>query len=100
MSLESLTDQVRGVAEDNDKLGYTVKFVLDDGSIIRWDGTGFRPKVDNEDGEVDTEIKLTAENLQKMINGKLSPSLAYMSGKLKVTGKVGVAMKIADLMED
>ena len=99
MSLEKLTDQVRSVAEDNMKLGYVVKFVLEEG-IIRWDGTAFRPVIDNEDGEVDTEIRMTSENLQKMINGTLSPSLAYMSGKLKVTGKVGVAMKIADLMED
>lgn len=99
MSLDKLTDQVREIAEDNMKLGYVVKFIVDEG-IIRWDGTGFRPEVDNEDGEVDTEIRMTSEDLKKMMSGTLSPSLAYMTGKLKVSGKVGVAMKIADLMED
>ncbi|MFQ5959400.1 MAG: SCP2 sterol-binding domain-containing protein [Alphaproteobacteria bacterium] len=35
-----------------------------------------------------------------MIAGALSPTLAYMTGKLKVAGSMGVAMKVAALLED
>ena len=40
------------------------------------------------------------QDLQKLIDGNLNPTLAYMTGKLKVEGSMGVALKISQLLED
>jgi putative sterol carrier protein len=34
------------------------------------------------------------------MEGRLDPTLAYMTGKLKVEGKLGVAMKLAAMLGD
>ena len=100
MDLMELTEALRIQAARNVKLGYKVKFVLEDG-VIFWDGTGVPPEIGNEDkGEVDTTISLSAANLEKLMQGGLDPTLAYMTGKLKVEGKMGVALKLTSMFSD
>lgn len=100
MSLESLTEDLRKQAARNPKLGYKVKFVLEDGSVIFWDGTGDQTVFSNQDSEADTTMRLSAENLERLIAGSLDPTMAYMTGKLKVEGKMGVALKINSMLSD
>jgi len=100
MDLAELTDELRRRAGQNVKLGYKVKFILDDG-IIFWDGTDSPPVISNDDGgDVNTTIKITAENLQKLMAGGLDPTMAYMTGKLKVEGSMGVALKLTSMFAD
>jgi putative sterol carrier protein len=56
--------------------------------------------VDSVDGPADTTIHISEENLEKLISGSLDPTLAYMTGKLKVEGSLGVAMKLTSLLGD
>jgi putative sterol carrier protein len=100
MDLAELTEELRKQASRNVKLGYKVKFELDDG-VIFWDGTDSSPDVGNEDkGEADTTIRISAENLVKLMQGSLDPTMAYMTGKLKVEGKMGVALKLTSMFAD
>jgi putative sterol carrier protein len=100
MEISELTDELRKQAARNVRLGYKVKFVIDDG-IIFWDGTGDTPDVGNEEKDgADTTITITAENLKKLMAGGLDPTLAYMTGKLKVEGKMGVALKLTSMFAD
>ena len=100
MNLDSLTEDLRKRAAQNPKLGYKVKFVIDDAGVIFWDGTGEATVFSNQDGEADTTMRISAENLEKLIAGTLDPTMAYMTGKLKVEGKMGVALKINSLLSD
>ena len=100
MSLESLTNELRKRATQNPKLGYKVKIVFDDGGVIFWDGAVDQSTLSNEDGEADTTMRISAENLEKLIAGVLDPTMAYMTGKLKVEGKLGVALKINAMLSD
>jgi putative sterol carrier protein len=100
MELSELTEELRRRAGQNVKLGYKVKFVLDDG-IIFWDGTEHPPEIGNEDkGDATTTITIAPENLQKLMGGALDPTLAYMTGKLKVEGSMGVALKLTSMFAD
>ena len=99
MTLDELTQAIRSRAEKNPPLGYKAKFELDDG-VVFWDGTGPTPVVSNEDGDADTTIGISVEDLMKMTRGDLNPTLAYMTGRLKVSGSMGVALKISQLLED
>ena len=100
MDLAELTDELRRRAGQNVKLGYKVKFILDEG-VIFWDGTEQSPAISNDDaGDATTTIKITAANLEKLMAGGLDPTLAYMTGKLKVEGSMGVALKLTSMFAD
>lgn len=47
---------------------------------------------------IDTSIGIAAGDLQHIIAGKLNPQLAFMTGKLKVKGVMGNALKLSSLL--
>jgi putative sterol carrier protein len=100
MDHEGLMAALRGRAALAPKLGYRVKFDLGDDGIILFDGTDSPAAVSAEDGEADATLRLSSESLEKMIGGALDPTFAYMTGKLKISGSMGVAMKLASILED
>jgi putative sterol carrier protein len=63
-------------------------------------------KVDVQDGQVtvteggedaDAVITTSAETFEKIASGEQNPTSAYMTGKLKVKGDMGAAMKLQKL---
>ena len=53
--------------------------------------------VDEGDTGGDCTISTSAEVFEKIVAGKQNPTAAYMSGKLKVKGDMGAAMKLQKL---
>jgi putative sterol carrier protein len=52
----------------------------------------------SEDGaDADCTISASSETFMKIANGEQNPTAAYMSGKLKVKGDLGQAMKLQKL---
>jgi putative sterol carrier protein len=45
-------------------------------------------------GEADTTFSTTEENFEKIVAGEQNPTTAYMTGKLKIKGDMGAAMKL------
>ncbi len=56
-----------------------------------------RVSVTEGGGGADCTISATEENFQKMVSGDLNPTTAYMTGKLKIKGDMGAAMKLQKL---
>merc|ERR1711970_756474 len=52
-----------------------------------------KPPVDS-----DATLTMTSTNFNKMFAGKLKPTAAFMSGRLKISGNMGKAMKLEKLM--
>ena len=50
------------------------------------------------DHEADCTISLTAEVLKKLRDGELNPMMAVMGGQIKISGDMGLAMKVQSLM--
>jgi putative sterol carrier protein len=53
--------------------------------------------VDEGDTGGDCTISTSAETFVKVIRGEQNPTAAYMSGKLKIKGDMGAAMKLQKL---
>lgn len=53
--------------------------------------------VDEGDTGGDCTISTSADTFQRIIAGDQNPTAAYMSGKLRVTGDIGAAMKLQKL---
>ncbi len=100
MSLESATSAIRNRAGTAVPLGHTLQFDLGDDGVIFWDGTETPPVIDNTPREAETTIAISLENLEKLIAGTLNATMAYMTGKLKIQGSMGVAMKLGELLGD
>jgi len=97
MSLENIVAQFEKRAETAGPLGGTLKFVVDDQPIII-DGTGDQNTVSATDGEADCTISLSVDVLQKLRDGDLNPMMAVMGGQIKISGDMGLAMKVQSLM--
>ncbi len=99
MTLQEIAEEIRRDPLRFAGLGYKVKFAFDEGGVFLLDGTVTPPTLGEEDGEADCTLSLSVENMEKLIAGTLNPALAYSLGKLRVEGSLGVALKLASMME-
>jgi putative sterol carrier protein len=51
--------------------------------------------VSNEDLDAECTFNVSTKNALKLMDGELNAMMAYMMGKLKIDGDMGIAMKIA-----
>ncbi|MDA9572151.1 SCP2 sterol-binding domain-containing protein [Flavobacteriaceae bacterium] len=97
MSLENMISQFEKRAATAAPIGGSIKFEVD-GQGILIDGKGGTNTVSASDGEADCTISLTAEVLQKLRDGDINPMMAVMGGQIKISGDMGLAMKVQSLM--
>jgi putative sterol carrier protein len=55
--------------------------------------------VSQTDADADCTIKISTENLGKLITGKLNPITGVAMGKLKVSGNPAAAMKLMTMLK-
>ncbi|MDQ5821066.1 MAG: SCP2 sterol-binding domain-containing protein [Actinomycetota bacterium] len=65
----------------------TWKVDVDDGKVTVTEGGG----------EADCTIMASEETFEKIASGEQNPTSAYMTGKLKIKGDMGAAMKLQKL---
>ena len=93
MTLQEIADKIKTKAADSD-FSRSVKLDLGSDGVIVVDGN----TVSTTDGDADCTIKLSKENLEEMMAGELNPTMAYMSGKLKIEGDMTVAMQLSQVI--
>ena len=77
------------------RLGAVVRFDMGADGAPVLDARGGRAILtDDEAADADCTIKITKDNLLRLIDGKLDPMLGYTLGKIRVAGSMGVAMKL------
>jgi putative sterol carrier protein len=91
-SLESRVDPSRAAG-----MNASYKFDIDGAGSWNVDVDDGKVTVTENGGEADTTITTSAETFTKIANGQQNPTAAYMSGKLKVSGDIGQAMKLQKL---
>jgi len=97
MSLDLILDQIKSQAGNIAPLGASFKFVIDE-KAIHIDGAGDTNEVTTEDKDADCTITTSSETLMKLKSGDLNPMMAVMSGKVKIKGDMGLAMKLQSLL--
>lgn len=97
MTFSEITEQIRSTAAKAPSLGKSLKFQFDEG-VVHVDMTGDSAVVTNEDKDSDTTIITSIETFNNLRSGSLNPMMAVMTGKVKIKGDMGVAMKLQSLM--
>ena len=94
MDLQTCTDTIRNKVGADSGLNATLKFDCGADGAIYIDGQSTPNTVSNDKRDADCTIGISLENLGAMIRGELAPTTGFMTGKLKVEGDMGVAMRL------
>ena len=73
------------------------KFDIDGAGSWHVDVDDGKVTVTEDGGDADCTISTSSETFMKIAKGEQNPTAAYMSGKLKVKGDMGQAMKLQKL---
>ena len=92
---------LEGRLEPSKTAGMTNSYVFEIDGAGTWrvdvdDGT-VKVAEDAGDGDADATIAASEETFQQIASGDLNATTAYMTGKLKVRGDMGAAMKLSRL---
>ncbi len=79
---------------------HTAKFDFDDEGILFVDATQNPVVVSNNDDEAEVTLRTSIETFEKILSGNQDPNIAFMMGKLKVSGSMGLALKLNGMLEE
>jgi putative sterol carrier protein len=91
-TLESRIDQSRTAGMTNSYL-----FDIDGAGTWKVDVRDGSVKVTEGSGDADVTITTSEETFERIVSGEQNATSAYMTGKLKVKGDMGAAMKLQKL---
>ncbi len=72
----------------------TAKFVFEGEGAMILDADGARAG----DGEAEVTLTASPETFQRLFEGDLNPTAAFMTGKLSVDGNMGLALKLSSIL--
>lgn len=99
MTAQEFFAELPGKADPEKTAGMHNTYVFDVEDVGQWtvavdDGT---VSVSEGAGEADCTIRASEETLVKIANGEANATTAYMTGKLKIEGDMGAALKLQKL---
>ncbi|MCL7464941.1 SCP2 sterol-binding domain-containing protein [Phaeovulum sp. NW3] len=77
-----------------DGFSSTAKFVITGEGAIMADADGVRIG----DEEADVTLIASAETFRGILDGDVNPTMAFMTGKLKIDGAMGLAMQLGSAL--
>ena len=99
MTLEEITaEMAKRVAEKGAIDGKTVKFDFGDEGKLSIDGTADPAVVSNDDGDADCTVVVDMDVFEAIASGEENAQMAFMAGKLKVDGDMGIAMQLGSIL--
>ncbi len=98
--VQQIISQIGSQLGANSGLGGTLKFDFGEAGSVLVDGRSSPNAVSDGAGKnADTTISVSLADFEKMAKGELDGTSAFMQGKLRVAGDMGLAMKIGPLVQ-
>ena len=98
MDISAIVDGIKEKAVSVPALGSTLKIDFGDDNQVYVDGTGQENAVSAANEDADCVISIKPEDFMALVKGELNPMMAMMTGKVKIKGDMGVAMKLQSLL--
>lgn len=98
MDLAELTKGMAEKVEGGASVATTVKFDFGDDGIISLDTKASPPVVNNDDIDADCTVIVSMGDFEEIIAGTLNAQMAFMTGKLKIEGDMGIAMQLGQIL--
>ena len=100
MSLDTVKQEIKAKVQTAPHVEGRFKFDFGEEGRIFIDNTVSPPEMSEEDKEADVALMLSLDTFKGILDGSQDPSIAFMMGKLKVKGSMGLAMKLNSILED
>ncbi len=101
MDLETITKKISEKLVNAPDIKARVKFDFGDDGLIFIDSNESPIQISNEDkGDCDVALLCKIKTFIGLMDGTQDPNIAFMMGKLKVKGNMGLAMKLNAMLED
>ncbi len=98
--MQQIIDRIGGAIGANSGLGGTLKFDFGELGCVFIDGKSSPNTVaDGQGKSADCTISLSLDTFEKMVKGELDGTSAFMQGKLRVAGDMGLALKLGPLLQ-
>ncbi|MBV8977133.1 MAG: SCP2 sterol-binding domain-containing protein [Alphaproteobacteria bacterium] len=98
--VQEIITQMGSAIGANSGLGGTLKFDFGEPGSVYIDGKSTPNTVSDGDGKnADCTISVSLETFEKMVKGELDGTSAFMQGKLRVAGDMGLAMKLGPILQ-
>jgi putative sterol carrier protein len=99
MTVQEFFDRLPERADPAKTAGMSNTYVFDIEGVGQWtvavdDG---KVTVSEGAGEADCTLSASEDTLVKIAKGEANPTTAYMTGKLKIKGDMGAALKLQNL---
>ena len=98
MSLDEATAAVREKIGEDCGIASRMKIDLGEDGVIFIDGTATPNVISNDDEPADVTITVSLSDYLDILSGAQNAQMAFMAGKLKLEGDMGIAMRFAQLM--
>lgn len=99
MTLDDIVTKIRQKTAYNSGFHARVLFDFGDDGRVHVDATQSPAEVTTEDKEADVTLSTSIETFGKILNGESDPNIAFMMGKLKIRGSMGLALKLNAFLE-
>lgn len=100
MSLDPILEKFRQKMKARPDFKASVLFDLGADGVVFADTTVSPPVLKTEAGEAALTLTLSKDLLLGFLEGTKDPNVAYLTGRLKIKGPMGLAMKLNDFLED
>ena len=90
MAVSALNEKIGGSFDG------TALFVIEDEGAVLIDGDGARKTA--EETEADVTMTADTDTFKSILGGEMDPTAAFMSGKLRIDGDMGMAMKLGAVL--
>ena len=93
-TLEQVTKRVQDAVGAESGVDAKIKFLFGQDGILFIDGKSKPNQVHNGEGESDITITVSMENFERIIDKKLNPKFALMTGRMRLKGDIRIAMRL------
>ena len=93
-TLEQVTQRVQNAVGAESGVDARIKFFFGQDGILFIDAKAKPNVVHNNEAESDITITVSMENFERIIDKKLNPKLALMTGKMRLKGDIRIAMRL------
>ena len=98
MSLQKIIDGLQAKIGEDCGLGAVIKFDFGDQGSVILDDLQIPNQVSETGADPDCSMVISIDDFMAMADGSLDGVSAFMTGRLKVQGDMGIAMKLGGIL--
>ena len=99
MTLDDIVTKTRQKTAYATGFNACVLFDFGDDGCVHVDATQSPAEITTENKDADVTLVTSIETFGKILNGESDPNIAFMMGKLKIRGSMGLALKLNAFLE-